>query len=208
MARYRGPVEKLERRLGVSLALKGERRLAGKSALEKRPYAPGQHGQRKAKVSEYGLQLREKQKAKFMYGVSEKQFRRLFAEAARREGNTGALLFSLLEQRLDNVVYRMGFASTRRFARQLVTHGHILVNGKRVDIPSYRVRAGEKIEIVEKSKENPQIVRAIELTNQTGIVAWVDVEKDKKYGIFTRIPEREEVVIPVEERYIVELYSK
>ena len=102
----------------------------------------------------------------------------------------------------------MGFASTRRFARQLVTHGHILVNGKRVDIPSYRVRAGEKIEIVEKSKENPQIVRAIELTNQTGIVAWVDVEKDKKYGIFTRIPEREEVVIPVEERYIVELYSK
>ena len=208
MARYRGPVEKLERRLGVSLALKGERRLAGKSALEKRPYAPGQHGQRKAKVSEYGLQLREKQKAKFMYGVSEKQFRRLFAEAARREGNTGALLISLLEQRLDNVVYRMGFASTRRFARQLVTHGHILVNGKRVDIPSYRVRAGEKIEIVEKSKENPQIVRAIELTNQTGIVAWVDVEKDKKYGIFTRIREREEVVIPVEERYIVELYSK
>ena len=208
MARYRGPVEKLERRLGVSLALKGERRLAGKSAVEKRPYAPGQHGQRKAKVSEYGLQLREKQKAKFMYGVSEKQFRRLFAEAARREGNTGALLISLLEQRLDNVVYRMGFASTRRFARQLVTHGHILVNGKRVDIPSYRVRAGEKIEIIEKSKENPQIVRAIELTNQTGMVAWVDVEKDKKYGIFTRIPEREEVIIPVEERYIVELYSK
>ncbi|AII13984.1 30S ribosomal protein S4 [Campylobacter iguaniorum] len=208
MARYRGPVEKLERRLGVSLALKGERRLAGKSALDKRPYAPGQHGQRKAKISEYGLQLREKQKAKFMYGVSEKQFRRLFSEAARKEGNTGALLVSLLEQRLDNVVYRMGFATTRRFARQLVTHGHILVNGKKVDIPSYRVSAGEKIEVAEKSKANPQIVRAIELTNQTGIVAWVDVEKDKKYGIFTRIPEREEVVIPVEERYIVELYSK
>ncbi|RUT49414.1 30S ribosomal protein S4 [Campylobacter fetus] len=208
MARYRGPVEKLERRLGVSLALKGERRLAGKSALDKRPYAPGQHGQRKTKISEYGLQLREKQKAKFMYGVSEKQFRRLFSEAARREGNTGALLIGLLEQRLDNVVYRMGFATTRRFARQLVTHGHILVNGKKVDIPSYRVAAGEKIEVAEKSKTNPQIVRAIELTNQTGIVAWVDVEKDKKYGIFTRIPEREEVVIPVEERYIVELYSK
>ncbi|EAK0827406.1 30S ribosomal protein S4 [Campylobacter fetus] len=208
MARYRGPVEKLERRLGVSLALKGERRLAGKSALDKRPYAPGQHGQRKTKISEYGLQLREKQKAKFMYGVSEKQFRRLFAEAARREGNTGALLIGLLEQRLDNVVYRMGFATTRRFARQLVTHGHILVNGKKVDIPSYRVTSGEKIEVAEKSKTNPQIVRAIELTNQTGIAAWVDVEKDKKYGIFTRIPEREEVVIPVEERYIVELYSK
>ena len=208
MARYTGPVEKLERRLGVSLALKGERRLAGKSAFEKRPYAPGQHGQRRAKRSEYGLQLREKQKAKFMYGVSEKQFRRLFQEAARREGNTGALLVQLLEQRLDNVVYRMGFATTRRFARQLVTHGHILVNGKRVDIPSYRVEPGAKVEIVEKSKNNPQIIRAIDLTAQTGIVAWVDVEKEKKFGIFTRNPEREEVIIPVEERFIVELYSK
>ena len=208
MARYTGPVEKLERRLGVSLALKGERRLAGKSALEKRPYAPGQHGQRRAKISEYGLQLREKQKAKFMYGVSEKQFRRLFQEAARREGNTGALLVQLLEQRLDNVVYRMGFATTRRFARQLVTHGHILVNGKRVDLPSYRVEPGSKVEVAEKSKNNPQIVRAIDLTAQTGIVAWVDVEKEKKFGIFTRNPEREEVIIPVEERFIVELYSK
>ena len=208
MARYTGPVEKLERRLGVSLALKGERRLAGKSALEKRPYAPGQHGQRRAKISEYGLQLREKQKAKFMYGVSEKQFSRLFQEAARREGNTGALLVQLLEQRLDNVVYRMGFATTRRFARQLVTHGHILVNGKRVDIPSYRVEPGSKVEVAEKSKNNPQIIRAIDLTAQTGIVAWVDVEKEKKFGIFTRNPEREEVIIPVEERFIVELYSK
>ena len=208
MARYRGPVEKLERRLGVDLFMKGERRLAGKSALLKRPYAPGQHGQRRAKVSEYGSQLREKQKAKFMYGVSEKQFRRLFAEAARRDGNTGAILVQLLEQRLDNVVYRMGFATTRRFARQLVTHGHILVDGKRLDIPSYSVKAGQKIEVIEKSKNNPQISRAIEWTAQTGIVAWVDVEKDKRYGIFSRVPEREEVVIPVEERFIVELYSK
>ena len=208
MARYTGPVEKLERRLGVSLALKGERRLAGKSALDKRPYAPGQHGQRRSKISEYGLQLREKQKAKFMYGISEKQFRRLFQEAARREGNTGALLVQLLEQRLDNVVYRMGFATTRRFARQLVTHGHILVNGKRVDIPSYHVEPGAKVEVIEKSKNNPQIVRAIDLTAQTGIVGWVDVEKDKKFGIFTRNPEREEVIIPIEERFIVELYSK
>lgn len=208
MARYRGPVEKLERRFGVSLALKGERRLTGKSALDKRPYGPGQHGAKKGKISEYGLQLREKQKAKFMYGVSEKQFRRLFNEAARRDGNTGVLLIQLLEQRLDNVVYRMGFATTRRFARQLVTHGHILVNGRRVDIPSYRVEAGAKIEIIEKSKNNPQISRSLELTSQTGIVAWVDVEKDKRFGIFTRNPEREEVVIPVEERYIVELYSK
>ncbi len=208
MARYTGPVEKLERRLGVDLFMKGERRLAGKSALLKRPYAPGQHGQRRAKLSEYGSQLREKQKAKFMYGVSEKQFRRLFAEAARREGNTGAILVQLLEQRLDNVVYRMGFATTRRFARQLVTHGHILVDGKRVDIPSYSVRVGQKIEVIEKSKNNPQISRALDLTAQTGIVAWVDVEKEKRYGIFSRVPEREEVVIPVEERFIVELYSK
>ena len=208
MARYTGPVEKLERRLGVDLFMKGERRLAGKSALLKRPYAPGQHGQRRAKLSEYGSQLREKQKAKFMYGVSEKQFRRLFAEAARREGNTGAILVQLLEQRLDNVVYRMGFATTRRFARQLVTHGHILVDGKRVDIPSYSVRAGQKIEVIEKSKNNPQISRALDLTAQTGIVSWVDVEKEKRYGIFSRVPEREEVVIPVEERFIVELYSK
>ncbi len=208
MARYRGPVEKLERRLGVSLALKGERRLAGKSAIDKRPYAPGQHGQRRAKISEYGLQLREKQKAKFMYGISEKQFRRLFRDAARKDGNTGTNLILLIEQRLDNVVYRMGFATTRRFARQLVTHGHILVNGRKVDIPSYRVKPGDKIEVREKSKSNPQIVRALELTAQTGIVPWVDIDTNKVFGIFTRIPDREEVVIPVEERLIVELYSK
>ena len=208
MARYRGPVEKLERRLNADLGLKGERRLAGKSALEKRPYAPGQHGQRRTKISEYGLQLREKQKAKYIYGVSEKQFARYFKEAVRRGGNTGENLILMLEQRLDNLVYRMGFASTRRFARQLTTHGHILVDGKKVDIPSYSVRAGQKIEIREKSKNNPQIVRAIELTNQTGMVDSVDEEKSKLFGIFSRLPQREEVAIPVEERLVVELYSK
>jgi len=208
MARYRGPREKLERRLGVDLGLKGERRLAGKSALERRPYPPGQHGQRRSKLSEYGQQLQEKQKAKFMYGVSEKQFRSLFKEANRREGNTGEILLQLLEQRLDNVVYRMGFATTRAFARQLVNHGHVLVDGKRVNIPSFRVKPGQKIEIREKSKNNPQIQRSIELTNQTGMVDWVDVDKEKLFGIFTRIPEREEISIPVEERLIVELYSK
>lgn len=208
MARYRGPVEKLERRFGVSLAMKGERRLAGKSALDKRPYAPGQHGQRRTKVSEFGLQLKEKQKAKFMYGVSEKQFRSLFKEANRLEGNTGENLITLLERRLDNMVYRMGFATTRRFARQLVTHGHILLDGKRMSIPSHLVKIGQKVEVREKSKKNPQILRAVELTNQTGIVPWVDVEKEKLHGIYTRIPERDEVTIPVEERLIVELYSK
>ena len=208
MARYRGPVEKIERRLDADLGLKGERRLSGKSALEKRPFAPGQHGQRRAKISEYGLQLREKQKAKFMYGVSEKQFRKYFKEAARIEGNTGANLITLLERRLDNVVFRMGFATTRANARQFTTHGHVLVDGKKVDIPSFIVKSGQKIEIKEKSKSNPQVVRALELTNQTGMVDWVNVDKEKVFGIFTRVPAREEVVIPVEERLIVELYSK
>jgi len=208
MARYRGPVEKIERRFGVSLALKGERRLAGKSSLEKRPYGPGQHGQRRKKISEFGLQLAEKQKAKFVYGLGEKQFRLLFQEAARSTGNTGNNLITLLERRLDNVIYRMGFASTRANARQLVTHGHVVVDGKRVDIPSYRVKPGQKVEIAEKTKKNVQVLRSVELTNQTGIVPWVDVEKEKLFGIFTRLPEREEVVLPIEERLIVELYSK
>ena len=208
MARYRGPVEKIERRFGVSLALKGERRLAGKSALEKRPFGPGQHGQRRNKISEYGLQLAEKQKAKYMYGLSEKQMRKLFAEAKRLAGNTGTNLITLIEQRLDNVVYRMGFATTRRNARQLVNHGHVLVDGKRVDIASFRVKPGQKIEVKEATKTNVQIVRALELTAQTGMAAWVDVDAEKVFGIYTRNPEREEVVIPVEERLIVELYSK
>ncbi len=208
MARYRGPVEKLERRFGVSLGLKGERRIAGKSALDKRPYAPGQHGQKKGKTSEYGLQLNEKQKAKFMYGLSEKQFRRLFKEASRMSGNTGENLIALLERRLDNVVYRMGFATTRAGARQLVNHRHILVDGKRVDIPSYRVKPGQVIEVKEATKKNVQVQRAIELTDQTGIVDWVEVDKEKVSGKFVRIPERSEVKIPIEERFIVELYSK
>ena len=208
MSRYTGPVEKIERRLDADLGLKGERRLNGKSALEKRPFPPGQHGQRRSKISEYGLQLKEKQKAKFMYGVSEKQFRRYFKKAAVRDGNTGSNLITSIEQRLDNVVYRMGFATTRAFARQITTHGHILVDGKKLDIPSYVVKAGQKIEVKEKFKSNPQVQRALELTNQTGMVDWVDVEKEKVFGIFTRIPTREEVVIPVEERLIVELYSK
>ncbi len=208
MARYTGPVERLERRLNADLGLKGERRLNGKSALEKRPYAPGQHGQRRTKLSEYGMQLQEKQKAKFMYGVSEKQFRKYFKEAARRDGNTGANLITLIETRLDNVVYRMGFATTRASARQLTTHGSILVDGKKVDIPSYIVKPGQKVEVKEKLKSNVQVARSLELTNQTGMVDWVEVDTNKVSGVFTRIPAREEVVIPVEERLIVELYSK
>jgi len=208
MARYTGPVEKIERRLGVSLSMKGERRLAGKSALDKRPYAPGQHGQRKTKISQYGLQLREKQKIKYMYGLSEKQVVKIFDDAANSKGNAGENFIKFLERRLDNVVYRMGFATTRRFARQLVSHGHILLDGKKASVPSIRVKAGQKIEVCEKSRNNPQIVRALELTNQTGISEWVDVDKEKVFGIFTRIPERSEVSIPVDERLIIEYYSK
>jgi len=208
MARYTGPVEKTERRLDADLGLKGERRLSGKSAFEKRPFPPGQHGQRRTKISEYGLQLREKQKAKYLYGVSEKKFRSYFKEASRRDGNTGENLIALLEQRLDNIVYRMGFATTRAFARQITTHGHILVDGKKLNIPSYSVKVGQKIEVKEKFKSNNQVQRSLDLTNQTGMVDWIDVEKDKVFGVFTRIPTRQEVVIPVEERLIVELYSK
>ena len=202
MARYTGPSWKLSRRLGISLNGTGKE-------LEKRPYAPGQHGpnQRK-KLSEYGLQLQEKQKLRHMYGVNERQFRNTFDIAGKLSGKHGENFMILLETRLDNLVYRLGLARTRRAARQLVNHGHILVDGKRVDIPSYRVKPGQKVEIHEKSKKNNQIVRAIELTNQTGLAAWVDIDQDKAFGIFTRLPEREEVVIPVEERLIVELYSK
>ena len=208
MARYTGPVEKIERRLGVSLSMKGERRLAGKSALDKRPYAPGQQGQKKGKISEFGLQLREKQKIKFMYGISEKQVVRIFEDASAQKGNAGENLIKLLERRLDYVVYRMGFASTRRFARQLVSHGHIMLDGKKASVPSIRVKAGQKVEVCEKSRTNPQIIRALELTNQTGMVEWVDVDKEKVFGVFTRVPERAEVVIPVDERLIIEYYSK
>jgi small subunit ribosomal protein S4 len=208
MARWTGPVERLERRLNADLGLKGERRLSGKSALEKRPYAPGQHGQKRGKLSEYGLQLQEKQKAKFMYGISEKQFRGYFKEAARKDGNTGENLISLIETRLDNIVYRMGFATTRASARQLTSHGLVQVDGKKVDIPSFQVKIGQTIAIKEKHKSNVQIVRALELTNQTGIVDWVEVDVAKISGKLSRVPQREEIKIPVEERLIVELYSK
>lgn len=206
--RYIGPVEKIERRFGINLEMKGERRLSGKSSLNSRKYGPGQHGHNVSKISEYGLQLREKQKAKFMYGISEKQFRILFMQASRMDGNTGENLVVLLEKRLDNVVYRMGFASTRRFARQLVTHGHILVDGNIVNIPSYSIKIGQKISIIDKSISNSQIMRSLELSNQIGRVSWVDVDNIKYYGIFSRLPSREEISIPIEERLIVELYSK
>ena len=208
MARYRGPVEKKERALGENLGLKGERRLNGKSAFEKRPYGPGQHGQKRGKISEYGLQLREKQKAKYMYGVSEKQFRSLFKEANRREGNTGSNLVILLECRLDNIVYRSGFATTRNFARQLVTHGLILVDGKKLDIPSYMIKSNQKISIAPKLKTNEHVKRALELHDRLGATDWIDVNKEEYFSVVNRLPDRDSINIPVEERLIVELYSK
>ena len=209
MARYTGSVCKLCRRENMKMFLKGERCYTDRCAMERRPYPPGDHGQgRQKKPSDFALQLREKQKVRRMYGLLEKQFKNYFRKAERMKGVTGENLLMLLERRLDNVVYRLCFGTTRADARQLVRHRHVKVNGKRVDIPSYRVQPGQKIEIREKSKNNPQIQRAMELTNQTGIVEWVDVDKDKLFGIFTRIPEREEISIPVEERLIVELYSK
>ena len=206
MARYTGPTCKLARREKTDLGLKsGLRSLDTKCNMEQ---PPGVHGAGRARLCEFGMQLREKQKVRRMYGVLEKQFRNYYKKASGQKGATGENLLQLLEQRLDNVVYRMGFASTRRFARQLVTHGHLLVDGKKLDIPSYRVKPGQKIEVRESSKTNVQIVRAMELTNQTGLAPWVDIDAEKVFGIYTRLPEREEVVIPVEERLIVELYSK
>ncbi len=208
MARYRGPSGKIERRFGVSLELKGERRINGKDPLARRPYAPGQQGQnrRPGKDSDYGLQLREKQKARFMYGVNEKQFRRFFANASKKKGNTGVNLVQMLEQRLDNVVYRLGFASTRRFARQLVSHGHILVDGKKVDIPSFLVAPGSKISLREKTRKNGQVQESLEMN--ASLSPWLELDKDNFSGVFSRIPDREEIQLPFQETMIVELYSK
>ncbi len=210
MARYRGPSGKIERRFGVGLELKGERRINGKDPLSRRPYPPGQHGQsrRPGKNSDYGLQLQEKQKARFMYGVSEKQFRRFFVNASKKRGNTGINLVEMLEQRLDNVVYRLGFASTRPSARQLVNHGHILVDGKKVDIPSFLVVPGSKISLREKTRQNAQVQDALEMRAGTRLSPWLELDKDNFSGVFSRIPDREEVQLPFQETMIVELYSK
>jgi len=208
MARYRGPVEKLERRFGVSLNLKGERRLAGKSALDKRPYGPGQHGQRRSKISEYGLQLREKQKAKFFYGVTEKQFRNLFREANRKSGNTGENLIQLLETRLDNVVFRMGFAMSRSQARQLIRHRHVEVNGRLVDIPSFRVSAGDEIAIKPKSKEILPIQESLEARTRPTLLEWLALDEKARVGRMIRQPTRGDIPLAAQEQLIVELYSK
>ena len=208
MARYRGPVCRLCRREGVKLFLKGDRCYTDKCAMERRPYPPGQHGQMRRKKTEYALLLREKQKLKRIYGVLEKQFRRYFEEAERQKGVTGENLLILLERRLDNVIYRMGFANSRNQARQLVRHGHVLVNGKKVDIPSYLVDVGDEIAIREKSREIPFIKEAMESVSRRGIPSWLEVDPDNFKGKVKALTTREEIAIPVQEQLIDEFYSK
>ncbi len=192
----------------MKLFLKGDRCFKPSCAIEKRNYAPGQHGNRRTKVQAYGIQLREKQKTKRIYGILERQFRRHFAEAERSRGITGEALLSLLERRLDNVVYRMGFASSRAQARQVVSHGHILVNGRRVDIPSFDVRPGSAVSVKEGSRKNPLIVSALEQARSRGVPRWLSLEVEKFSGTVTTNPAREDITLPIQEQLIVELYSK
>ena len=206
MARYLGPTCKLSRREGTDLFLKsGVRPLESKCRSES---APGQHGQRRGRLSDYGVQLREKQKVRRIYGVLEKQFRNYYKAAAKIRGNTGENLLNLLEQRLDNVVYRMGFGSTRAEARQLVAHNAILVNGKKVNIASYGVKLGDVVGIREKSKKQLRIKTAMQLALQRGIGDWLSVDEGKVEGTFVRNPDRSDILAEINENLIVELYSK
>jgi small subunit ribosomal protein S4 len=209
MARYIGPVCRLCRREGLKLFLKGERCYTEKCAIERRNYIPGQHGQaRPGKVSEFGRQLREKQKVKRIYGLVEKQFRGYYDLASRKEGVTGENLLSFLERRLDNTVYRLGFASSRSEARLLVRHRHINVNGKQVDIPSVQVASGDVIKIVDGSKEISRIVEAMEGVKRRGVPGWLELDEKGMSGKVLTNPTRADVTMPIEERLIVELYSK
>ncbi|GFR35251.1 30S ribosomal protein S4 [Thermobrachium celere] len=206
MARYTGPSCKLCRREGVKLYLKGDRCYSDKCALARRPYAPGQHGHNKKKLTNYGLQLREKQKAKRIYGVLESQFRKYYEEAERQKGITGENLLRLLELRLDNVIFRLGFASSRAEARQLVRHGHFTVNGKKVNIPSYQVRVNDEIAVREKSRSSEKFKALMQV--ETNVPKWLTVDKENMVGRVVSLPQREDIDIPVNETLIVELYSK
>lgn len=206
MSRYTDANCKLCRREGQKLFLKGERCYSSKCAIERRNYAPGQHGQARKKTSDYGLQLREKQKAKRFYGMQEKQFRNLFAKAAKRAGKTGDNLLILLETRLDNCVYRLGFASSRKEARQLVVHGHFTVNGKKACAPAMELKAGDVIAVKEKSTNSPKFKEIKEMS--ITVPSWMAVDVDKLEGKVVAMPTREEIDTPVAEHLIVELYSK
>lgn len=207
MARYTGPVCRLCRREGMKLYLKGDRCYSDKCAIDRRSYVPGQHGQGRKKVSGYGIQLREKQKAKRYYGVMESQFRKYFNMAERMKGVTGENLLSILESRLDNLVYRIGLAESRKEARQLVRHGHFLVNGKKVDIPSYLVKVGDVVEVKESSRNSEKFKELAE-NNQRVAPDWLEVDMEKMRARVVGVPKKEHIDIPIEEHLIVELYSR
>ncbi len=208
MARYKDSVCRLCRREGLKLYLKGDRCYTPRCAVERRAYAPGQHGQGRKKVSEYGLQLREKQKTRRIYGILEGQFRRYFDKAERQQGVTGENLLRLLERRLDNVIYRLGLGSSRNEARQLVRHGHFTVNGRKVNIPSYLLRAGDVITVREKSKESPRIKELLERAADRTPPAWLEYDADQATGRVIALPARDQIDAPVQEHLIVELYSR
>ena len=208
MAKYTEAKCRICRREGCKLFLKGDRCFTDKCAYDRRPYAPGQHGRARKKVSEYAVQLREKQKAKFIYGVLEKPFRNYYTRAEKMEGQTGENMMILLERRLDNVVFRMGFGRTRRETRQIVDHKHVLVNGKCVNIPSYLVKAGDVIEIKEKAKSSQRYKDILEVTAGRLVPAWIEVDQENLRGTVKELPNREEIDVPVNEMLIVELYSK
>ncbi len=208
MARYVGSVCRLCRREGMKLFLKGDRCYSEKCAIEKRNYPPGVHGQGRTRFSDYGMQLREKQKVKRMYGLLERQFRRTFAQASRMKGRSGEQLLLLLERRLDNIVFRMGFATSRSEARQLVRHGHFLVNGRKAMTPSMVLKAGWTVSLVEKSRSVARIVGALETVESRSIPQWIEVDKENFTGTLTQMPAREDITLPIDEQLIVELYSR
>lgn len=208
MARRIGALCRLCRREGVKLFLKGNRCVSIKCSLDKRSYSPGQHGQRRVKLSDYGIQLREKQKAKRIYGILERQFRSYFKKAERQKGVTGEILLQLLERRLDNVVFRSCFASSRPEARQIVKHGFIRVNGRKVDIPSYIVKKSDVIQVNPKENQLRKITESLKANKERGIPKWIHLEEEKLSATIAELPKREEVGFPIQEQLIVELYSK
>ena len=208
MARYTGAVCRLCRREGLKLFLKGERCYTDKCAIERRNYPPGEHGQARPKFSEYSVQLREKQKLRRMYGVLEGQFRRYFAMADRAKGVTGETLLQLLERRLDNTVYRIGFATSRAEARQLVRHGHFRVNGRKVNVPSYLVRAGDTVTVRDRSQKVARIQESLELAQRRGVPDWLEITPESFAGRVKSLPARSDLTMPINEKLVVELYSK
>lgn len=209
MARYTGSSCRLCRRENLKLFLKGDRCYGDKCAFERRPYAPGQHGQRRAgKFSDYQLQLREKQKVKRIYGVLEKQFRRYYYRAEKQKGVTGANLLILLECRLDNIIYRMGFAASRDQARQLIRHNHFTVGDRKVNIPSFQVKVGDVVQVREQSRKVAAILESLETVVRRGIPSWIELDKENFRGTLNTLPNREDLTMPIQENLIIELYSK